>query len=204
MTGIVAADFQTILFFCSLYKYLCCVYFLFVWFFFSPAQSTIFFLLAWNYFCFLTVSCLESCFLFYPLFCFVLFWQATGVCLYLWLAGSWAPVLLVALAPDAVSLWKTYFSVAELGYCLVDPTSAKVAFNSHPDLYMKQVQEDGKLSGIGKKSSDRDWASLCLIALRWSWGLDAQQCHLRPEPCGPHCPQGKVVEGKKKFTSLQE
>lgn len=151
MTGIVAADFQTILFFCSLYKYLCCVYFLFVWFFFSPAQSTIFFLLAWNYFCFLTVSCLESCFLFYPLFCFVLFWQATGVCLCSWLAGSWAPVLLVALAPDAVSLWKTYLSVAELGYCSVDPTSAKVAFNSHPDLYMKQVQEDGKLSGIGKK-----------------------------------------------------
>lgn len=174
-----------------------CIFF--VWlFFFSPAQSTIFFLLAWNYFCFLTVSCLESCFLFYPLFCFVLFWQATGVCLYSWLAGSWAPVLLVALAPDAVSLWKTYLSVAELEYCLVDPTSDKVACNSHPDLYMKQVQEDGKLSGIGKKGSDRDWASLCLIALRWSWGLDAQQCHLRPEPCGPHCPQGKVVEAKKK------
>lgn len=57
----------------------------------------------------------------------------------------------MALAPDAVSLWKTYLSVAELGYCSVDPTSAKVAFNSHPDLYMKQVQEDGKLSGIGKK-----------------------------------------------------
>lgn len=59
----------------------------------------------------------------------------------------------MALAPDALSLFtpQIYPSVAELRFCLVEPASAEIPFSSHPDLYMKQVQEDEKLSEVGNR-----------------------------------------------------
>lgn len=64
----VSADFQTTLCFCPLCKYfLPCTFFIFQC---SPPS---FFLMAWNYFCFLTVTCSENCFLFLYIYIHICF-----------------------------------------------------------------------------------------------------------------------------------
>lgn len=152
----VSADFQTTLCFCPLCKYfLPCTFFIFQC---SPPS---FFLMAWNYFCFLTVTCSENCFLFLYIYTylFFLFWWAAGFVLP---CNLRAPVPLVSDAgqpvmhrcgnftemfpyrqhPNSHLTWRGRKEVPwlrRLGCCLVKSASAKVALNSWLELFYEGI-----------------------------------------------------------------